>query len=52
MKPNEEKPPLGLIPKDVWIHQRALEIISAMERYVRANKPIPSAWLDELRDLY
>ena len=47
----EEKPTLGLIPKDNHNKTRAIEIVAAMERYIRANKPIPQEWLDELSDL-
>ena len=50
-KPEKEKPPIGLIPKKLYIRQRALEIIAAMDRYAQANKPIPAEWFDELRDL-
>ena len=40
------------IPRDTHNQKRALEIIAAMDRYVRANKPIPGEWVDELRDMY
>jgi len=45
------KPPLGLMPKAIFYRNRALEILGAMERYVRADKKIPLEWLDELEDL-
>lgn len=47
-----EKPPLGLIPRNIHRQKRALEIIAAMDRYVRANKPIPTEWFEELQDYY
>ena len=49
---SENKPPLGLKPRNILMQERALDIISAMERYVRADKPIPDEWFDELRDIY
>jgi hypothetical protein len=47
-----KKPPLGLIPKEIFQQNRALDIIAAMDRYVRADKPIPRAWITELDSLY
>lgn len=51
-KDMEEKPPLGTMPRKEHNRQRALEIIAAMDRYVRADKAIPQEWLQELKDLY
>jgi hypothetical protein len=46
-----EKPLIGLMPREIHRQHRALEIIEAMTRYVRANKAIPQEWLDELAEL-
>lgn len=46
------KPPIGLLPQKIHNKKRALEIIGAMERYVRADKLIPDEWLYELKNLY
>ncbi len=47
-----EKLPLGITQRSIFIQQRALEIIAAMDRYVRAGKAIPQEWLDELASTY
>ena len=43
--------PIGITPRKDHDNKRALEIIDACERYVRANKNVPYAWLSELQDL-
>ncbi len=43
-----EKPPLGVLPKDMHNQFRALDILAAMDRYVRVNKSVPQEWLTEL----
>ena len=51
----EERPPLGLIPKEIHEHNSAVaryrEVCDAMVRYHEAGKQIPSSWLDEYNDL-
>lgn len=46
------KPPLGLIPKNVWEeqmqYQRRQDIHAAMQRYIEVGKEIPNEWLEEL----
>lgn len=46
------RPPLGLMPKDIHVQKRAIEIIKAVHRYVEAYHPIPQEWLQELSNLY
>ncbi len=46
------KPPLGLIPYWVRDMERFEEIIAAMERYSKAELPIPIEWIEEVDDLY
>jgi hypothetical protein len=41
------KPPLGLMPKKLFLEQRFENIKEAIERYVKANMEIPTEWLDE-----
>lgn len=48
---NEERPPLGLKPRNVHNQQRIQEIVAAIGRYTDANKPIPSEWIEEYNDL-
>lgn len=43
----EEKPPLGIMPKKIWIEQRMKVIGRAMFRYLEAGKEIPEEWKDE-----
>ncbi len=45
------KPPLGLRPQYVYIQERINEILSAMERYTKANMCIPLKWIEELTEL-
>lgn len=44
-----EKPPIGIMPKEIWETQRIGDILDAMERYSQANQPIPIAWVSELK---
>lgn len=46
-----EKPPLGIIPKDIHNHNRLNDISKAINRYLEAKKDIPSEWLIEKREL-
>jgi len=46
-----EQPPLGLTPRYIRTRDRALEIIEAIERYVRSGKAVPGEWIDELREV-
>ena len=48
---DNNKPPLGLKPR--WLHEmhRIQEIIDAMKRYSEVEKPIPTEWVDELKEL-
>ena len=51
----EEKQPLGIMPRDVWIDRcradRLNSILDAIARFKNARRPIPQAWLDELAEL-
>lgn len=48
---NVTKPPLGLMPRYIWIRLRIKEIIKAMARYHDADMKIPIGWIEELADL-
>ncbi len=41
-------PPIGLMPKKIWIEQRIVDIEAAIERYKNAFVEIPQEWIDEL----
>ena len=45
------KPPLGLKPEDLWIHERLSDSVAAMDRYNYAGEEIPSEWFTELYKL-
>ena len=46
-----QKPPLGLVPQKIHRQQRALEIVWAIERYIKADKLVPKEWIRELEDI-
>ena len=46
-----EKPPLGVMPKYFWDKKRVSDLVSAMQRYIDAEKPIPKEWVDEYNEL-
>lgn len=46
-----EKPPIGLMPRTIHELGRIADIIEAMERYSKAEMPIPCEWIEELKDL-
>lgn len=48
----EEKPPIGIKPREIHNQERALELSAAVHRYIAANKMVPREWLLELSDLY
>ena len=43
----KKKPPLGLMPNDIWKLKRLQEIKSAMGRYTGEDMEIPKEWIDE-----
>lgn len=53
-EPEYNKPPLGLMPKDIaeklFNDSRIRDIIEAMHRYYEADKDIPEAWRFELKE--
>lgn len=52
MSEEMNRPPLGLMPKNIHDTKRALDILDAMERYARAGMPAPVEWVLELKELY
>ena len=46
-----KKPPIGIKPKFIHDSERMEEIMEAMERYSKAEMPIPLEWIVELRQL-
>lgn len=45
------KPPLGLMPKNIWMLQRLKDINSAITRYIESDMDIPVLWIRERSEL-
>lgn len=46
-----EKPPLGLVPRGLWVDHRIGAIQAAIARYTVAKQPIPLEWIHEYNEL-
>lgn len=44
------RPPIGLVPRYIWIEQRISVIMRAIIRYEDAGVPVPPEWREELRE--
>lgn len=44
-----KRPPLGIMPRFIWLEHRLQDLHEAMKRYVEADKRIPSEWMAEVR---
>ena len=44
-------PPIGIMPRKIWLEHRAIDILDAMRRYIESGKEVPEGWLDELEGL-
>ena len=42
-----KKPPIGLIPRKLWLEVRLVDIKQAIDRYTEAGQDIPEAWREE-----
>lgn len=49
---NIGRPPIGIIPKYLWIEQRKSELMSAIDRYMKAGIKVPIEWLEELNSYF
>ena len=43
-----EKPPLGIMPRNVWVAMRVDELWQVIDRYRETEKQVPEEWLEEL----
>ncbi|MHA1197733.1 MAG: hypothetical protein ACTSQF_00050 [Candidatus Heimdallarchaeaceae archaeon] len=49
---NEAKrPPLGVMPRQIWLQKRFDDLIEAVDRFKKANTEIPREWYKEIGDL-
>jgi len=46
-----EKPPIGLVPKYIWLAQRKEEIKAAIFRYIEAGEPLKEEWIEEYNEI-
>lgn len=46
-----KKPPLGVMPRELWNEKRRTEIEEAVGRYIESGKPIPAEWIEEYNEL-
>lgn len=46
-----EKPPIGLVPKEIRLKERLQEVREAIVRYYNADREIPIEWVTEYNDL-
>lgn len=47
----QQKPPLGLMPRQIWLENRRDDIYDAIARYRASGKDVSRDWLNELLDL-
>lgn len=43
--------PKGVTPRKEWDRNRLTNLLNASRRYSEANLPIPTEWLDEIKEL-
>jgi hypothetical protein len=46
-----EKPPLGLMPRKLWLEVRLVKVKEAITRFNEASKEIPLEWIEEYNHL-
>lgn len=42
-----KKPPLGIMPRQVWLDARKAALCEAIKRYLEEGKAIPPEWVEE-----
>jgi hypothetical protein len=48
---NVVKPPLGLMPRYIWLEKRRVDIEGAISRYKDVEKKVPLSWFTELEEI-
>ncbi|MDD9148144.1 hypothetical protein OYT88_06230 [Sporolactobacillus sp. CQH2019] len=46
------KPPLGIMPKNIWLQQRLDDLLEAIDRYYAAGYEPRKEWQDERNELF
>jgi hypothetical protein len=44
----KKKPPIGIVPRKLWLRNRTQEIVGAIRRYSKQGLPCPEEWAKEL----
>lgn len=50
-KGSSVKPPIGLMPRQIWEEKRLDEVASAIARYRNVNRSVPREWVEEYNEL-
>lgn len=45
------KPPLGVMPREIWYRQRQKDLADAIVRYLEAGMKAPLEWIEEYNDI-
>ena len=45
------KPPIGVMPRDMWDRKRQKDLADAMARYLEAGMKIPAEWIEEYNEI-
>jgi hypothetical protein len=46
------QPPLGIMPRRIWLEKRFQELLAVIKRYQDAGLKPETEWLEEALDLY
>lgn len=47
----QQKPAVGLVPREIHDKHRALDILEACARLTKSGEKVPAVWVSELQDL-
>jgi len=51
LKENNQKPPLGIMPRYIWDESRLIQLEQAIERRIWKVNTIPIEWIEERNEL-
>lgn len=46
-----DKPPIGVMSREMWNRQRQTDLANAMTRYLEAGMKIPVEWIEEYNEI-